>query len=420
MAQTFTSRSSPWLVAARWAVIALAVFVLLITIIGLFRFADYAARHIDEFTPMDSWTVEQVRAAEAELGWDPMTQVWLQVSRDLFSMFFCYMLFVILIRGRANDWFRLYVALVVILITPNNAMRAAFELFPGLNLFEIVAGAVSWQLFFILFFFFPNGKPTPRWTAWLVAVWVISMPFTITADYVQIQAVAILSYVFVAASVFSQAYRYFRTSNAIERQQTKWLVYLLLFGLVIILIGAATVIQPPDEANLANELLLTYLFLYAFNSIFLLVPVVITISILRYRLWDIDLIIRRTLIYGMLTVMLGLIYFGSVAILQQTVRGITQQESPLVIVISTLLIAALFNPLRIRVQQLIDRRFYRQKYNAEQLVEDFSAHLRAEVNLTDVTQHLLTVTEETLQPECASLWLKKNEALGRKVEKSIS
>ena len=140
----------------------------------------------------------------------------------------------------------------------------------------------------------------------------------------------------------------------------------------------------------------------------LLIPISIGVAVLRSRLWEIDLIIRRTLIYTLFSVLLLLVYFSSVLVLQQVFRAVTgQQESELVTVVSTLVIAALFNPLRQRVQAFIDQRFYRRKYDAAKALEAFSVAVRDEVDLAVLREHLLTVVNETMQPAHVSLWLRE-------------
>jgi hypothetical protein len=140
-------------------------------------------------------------------------------------------------------------------------------------------------------------------------------------------------------------------------------------------------------------------------------PISIGIAMVRYRLYDIDLIINRTLVYGALTVVLIAIYFGGIVVLQRTFVVLTGQESTLAIVASTLLIAALFAPLRRRIQSFIDRRFYRRKYDARKTLESFSATLRDETNLDSVSEDLVEVVRETMQPAHVSLWLRPETAL---------
>jgi hypothetical protein len=140
---------------------------------------------------------------------------------------------------------------------------------------------------------------------------------------------------------------------------------------------------------------------------FAAVPVAIGVAILRYRLFDIDVIINRALVYGSLTVSLALIYLGSVVLLQRTFVFLTGGGSQLVIVASTLAIAALFQPLRRRIQRSVDRRFYRSKYDARKVLEAFSSRLKEETDLASLEAEIDAVIRETLQPAHASLWLRK-------------
>jgi hypothetical protein len=188
----------------------------------------------------------------------------------------------------------------------------------------------------------------------------------------------------------------FRRSIGVERQQLKWVVYAGAvaaggFALTLFLSGP-----------LANAV-----FAAAFLA-FIGVPVAGGFAIMRYRLYDIDILINRTLVYALLTATLALVYFGGVATTQAIFRALTgQQEQPqLSIVVSTLVIAALFNPLRRRLQSFIDRRFYRSKYDAARTLEAFSAKLRDETDLDALNAELVGVVRETMQPAHVSLWLR--------------
>ena len=194
-----------------------------------------------------------------------------------------------------------------------------------------------------------------------------------------------------AGSITALFVRY-RRAGRTERQQIKWLLYAGAFFLVIY--GLMFFLIPPDATSESwgNVWL-------AFGM--LSIPVAIAIAILRYRLFDIDLIIRRSLQYSLLTGLLSLVYFGGVAILS----AVAGQTSPVVIVLTTLLTAALFNPLRNRLQSFIDRRFYRQKYDAEKALAEFAAEARSETDFEQLANHLTGTVQETLQPENISLWM---------------
>jgi hypothetical protein len=182
----------------------------------------------------------------------------------------------------------------------------------------------------------------------------------------------------------------FRRSRGVERQQMKWFVYAVALLLTFTLEGFL-----PDIVD--NVL---------FGLTLIAIPTSIGIAVLRYRLYDIDLVINRTLVYGPLTAMLVLVYLSGVVSLQYAFRVLTGQGSQIAIVASTLAIAALFNPLRRRVQAFVDRRFYRKKYDAAKTLEAFSAKLRDETDLDALNAELVSVVRETMQPAHVSLWLR--------------
>jgi uncharacterized membrane protein YhdT len=210
----------------------------------------------------------------------------------------------------------------------------------------------------------------------------------------------------VALSVFMRL----RRAVGVERQQIKWFAY-----------AAAANISASTLAYVIPGVIDTPLWFervgFVLNIVFIpAIPIAIGIAILRYRLYDIDIIINRTLVYGSLTLMLALVYFGGVTVTQALLSTLTGQEKlpQLVIVASTLLIAALFTPLRRRIQSFIDRRFYRRKYDARKTLEAFSAQLRDETDLEALNNDLVGVVKETMQPAHVSLWLRPDQPLSRR------
>jgi hypothetical protein len=215
---------------------------------------------------------------------------------------------------------------------------------------------------------------------------------------------AVLFVGFILSSVVSLVVR-FRRSQGQERQQMKWLTYVAatVVGMVLLttLLEAANLDFLSEMTGLVTDLLIAG------------IPVGVGIAVLRYRLYDIDRIINRTLVYGSLTVTLVALYFGGIVVLQRVFVLLTGQQSTLAVVASTLAIAALFNPLRRRVQGFVDRRFYRRKYDARKALEAFSATLRDETDLEALNNELVGVVRETMQPAHVSVWLRPDPAQRR-------
>jgi hypothetical protein len=195
----------------------------------------------------------------------------------------------------------------------------------------------------------------------------------------------------------------------VERQQLKWFAFSGVVFCAVFAIGPV-LWSLPESAG--PGWIWTVLFLAGSSTI----PVSVGIAILRYRLYDIDLIINRALVYGSLTATLVALYFGGIVVLQRLFVFLTGQQSTLAVVASTLLIAALFNPLRRRIQSFIDRRFYRSKYDATRTLEAFSARLRDETDLEALNNDLVVVVRQTMQPAHVSLWLRPDTTLGEETE----
>ncbi len=260
---------------------------------------------------------------------------------------------------------------------------------------------------------FPDGRFLPRWSWLLVVLWlvqaiffVIPGPFNIAFWPPLLSAAEGVVTNGGALGVF--IYRYIRVFSSSQQQQAKWLLFglggLIVLTILYDLIGSLVPgLGAPDSLyQLANGTLTFVLFLF--------IPLSVAIAILRSQLWEIDVIIRRTLIYGMLTVILTGVYIGLIISLQALLRGIIKQDNSVAIVVSTLAIAALFQPLRLGIQGIIDRRFYRRKYDAAKTVEAFSTILRSEVDLNQLREHLITVVQDTMQPSQVSLWLRKPDS----------
>ena len=282
----------------------------------------------------------------------------------------------------------------------------------GPAVFTAVLGAGVVLAFFYLM---PSGRFSPRWSwIFLLAFFGLMTVVTLEANGLILLSAGTLALVNAGAVIHMlltasfQVYRYRNDSTPLEQQQTKWILFgILAYALSVVvwvLVFGGVLDIPVGRLRLFANLLG-----WISDLFFLLcLPAAITIAILRYRLWDIDLVIRRTLQYALLTALLGLIYLGGVVVLQIMFGAVAgRADSPIITVISTLTIASLFNPLRSRIQTFIDRRFFRRKYDADQALKSFAEIARDEVSMDQLAARLLGVVNITMQPERADLWLMK-------------
>jgi hypothetical protein len=323
----------------------------------------------------------------------------------------------VIVWRKSDDWMVLLVALMLVLVGGAtgtgifSALSRAEYPFSA-RLLDFLAGPAL----FLAFSLFPGGRFTPSWTRWLVLAFLLaSIPYEFFPGWLFNLASwssLLLESFFIGAILglaIAQIYRYRHVSTLLQRQQTKWIVF-GVGGVLVVYIGTGllgiifpTLTQPGSLYPLVSQL--------ASTLISGLIPLSIAVSILRYRLWDIDAIINRALIYSLLTGLLGTVYAGLVIGLESLAGVITRQtgQQPVVLVLSTLVIAALFQPLRKGIQVTIDRRFYRRKYDAEKTLAAFSGTLRNEVDLSELRAQLLAVVQETMQPVHVSLWLLQPE-----------
>jgi hypothetical protein len=283
------------------------------------------------------------------------------------------------------------------------------------SLWGFLANCISFlgSLCIVLFFYvFPGGHFVPRWTRWVMvpslAYWVFDVFFPVAPfnPFFRFPVLGNVTFLgIIGGMVVVQVYRYRRVSNPTQRQQTKWVVYGVTMGIggLLIVISIAVFLL---SSLFPNGSLASFIGSAAVDGLMLLIPLSIGFAVLRSQLWEIDNIINRTLVYGTLTATLALIYVCLVILLQFLLRGMLNQNTDVAIVGSTLIIAALFQPLRQRIQQVIDRRFYRHKYDAARTLAAFSATLRNEVDLNQLREQLVGVVQETMQPTHVSLWLR--------------
>ena len=265
------------------------------------------------------------------------------------------------------------------------------------------------QVCIITFFYvFPDGRFVPRWTRRLAVVTAIYwIPAIFFPAFLPNIVAGPVFFGLLGTTIAAQVYRYRKVSNLVQRLQTKWVV----FGVVVALVGFSGTVAVGNLSPSVRQLgpLVQMVAGTLINGFILLIPLSIGVAMVRSRLYDIDVVINRTLVYALLTASLALVYFGGVVVSQYVFRALTGSDSQVAVVISTLAIAALFVPLRRSAQGLIDRRFYRRKYDAVKTLEAFGARLRDEVELDQLGDDLVSVVNDTMQPEHVSLWLRLSE-----------
>ena len=411
---------------ARGALLVIAGLALLLFIAALPYHADHLHVLCQNILCGSSQTVPQVTRELRQIG----------LTRDLFNTYgiiiescfgFVFLVIAALIFWRKSDnLMALIVAafLITFVLALTDTPHVLSQSDAWLKWLAACMGLIGEMTFPLCFYLFPNGHFVPRWTRWLLPGWLAwgiieyffpGASFRSSGWYLVIESLAFAAGL--ASIVLSQVYHYRFVSTPTQRQQTKWVVS----GIVIALAGFFAAgflgfVLPgmllPAHAQTGSPLSVQ-LSIIANSSVYLFmlfIPASLAIALLRYRLWEIDAIINRALVYGLLSVLLAAIYAGLIIGLESGVELFAAQNSgPIVIVVSTLVIATLFHPLRRRIQAIIDRRFYRRKYDAIRTLETFSALIRNEVDLNQLCEDLLAVVEETMEPAHVSLWLNKAE-----------
>ena len=395
------------LVVARVTCLAVAAVAATVSVLGLpARYAKFRA--LGDYEPA---VRDTVRSNLADLGLSVDFYAAYLLALGVLLALACFVVAAVIFWRRSNEPMALFVAMLLVMLgaTFSGSIGALGELAPIWKWLGGVLNASSFAFVFLFFYLFPDGRFVPRWTRWLVLpILAYAVPTALFPNSpASPENWAALPYTVLLASllvsgVFAQVYRYRKVSSQTQRQQTKWVV----FGFASALAGYLGVISlqivfPALEPGTLADLL----GIAAALCFMLLIPSSVALAVLRNRLYDIDLIINRTLVYGGLTATLFALYFGVVVVLQKVFVVLTGQVSTLAVVASTLLIAALFNPLRRRIQRFMDRRFYREKYDARKMLEYFADRLRNETNLEALEEDLVEVVGRTMQPAHVTLWL---------------
>jgi hypothetical protein len=342
------------------------------------------------------WTAMGQRQAMAILHLTPQGYASYKIILSAINLVVFYGISALILFRGPHTWFNAFTAIFLVVLggQPNFTIIIA-SVYPWIGEFFRLNNLISWLMFFLFLNIFPDGRFVP---AGMFFVFMLFSAFylvlTLIFNYPMLGGPPLN--VLVVGSIIvvgAQIYRYRQISTPLQRQQTKWVVF---FTSAFILAAIVYLLSLGD----------THAIYLDFVQIgILLIPLSLAAAILRYRIWDIDVIIRRTLIYGTLIILLSLIFLIGILGFQATFTALTGENSPLAIVLSTLGIAAIFNPLRIRIRRQIDRLFYRSRYDAQRTLEAFAAMVRVAVDIDEISSSVLAVVQDTLQPEFLALWL---------------
>jgi hypothetical protein len=421
LASRSSSASAPrlhgrWLLLAQGSWISVVVLTLVIFFGSLPVYVNQLhTRCVGTACVYQQLTAGQVQILQG-LGWSLDEYAALQVVLMLAGIAVSVGVSTLIVWRRSDDRMALLVALALV---TNGPMIATTSVAASSSPWLVPTNCLTFlssSLFLLVFFLFPSGKFAPRFMRWTCVVFLggsALLFFLPEAALIPNTSVShpgwLLAVVELATVALVQLYRYRRVSSPLEQQQTKWVVFGFAVPITLTVIGTLLTLVPMFAAR-------GVLSLFAVNEmgflLELLPPLAFGVAILRYRLWDIDNILNKALVYGLLTGLLGALYAGLIIGLESLdgLFGGTAAQNPVVLVISTLAIAALFLPVRRRIQAIIDRSFYRRKYDAEKTLAAFSATLRQETDLEQIREQLIVVVQETMHPAHISLWLRQPES----------
>jgi hypothetical protein len=403
-------------------------FVLLFTLFWIILFFAGIRARFEELTticsgpdcPLLSLSGEELKALTS-LGLSTVTYAHFHIVTEILLVLISVIPMAFVFWRMSHTWIGILTVLALLSTATNiaNMLLALFNHYPQYGLVMAAISRAMLSFIPLFFFLFPTGRYVLPWTKVVAVgslVWMVALGdktlHLFTSDPVVLQTAYFLSIgVALAATliaIYSQFYRYRYVSGAQERQQIKMIIVGFVGLWLSVLVWTTTIElfpQPPGMPRLLGQTI----GVIPVSLLQYTLPIAVSMAILRYRLWEIDIFIRRTMIYGSLTSLLLLFYLGSVVLLQLGFRAMSGQNSGLAIVITTLAIAALFNPLRARIQNFIDRRFFRRRYDAHLALEAFASTSRSEGDLEALSEQLLSVVSDTIQPENVSLWILEKE-----------
>jgi hypothetical protein len=321
----------------------------------------------------------------------------------------CFIVSAVISWRRSDDWMALLVTLTLVMMGTAYITYALLQGHSSWQFPALILNTLTYGGLFLVYSLFPDGRFVPRWVCWFTVGWIAwGTIYTFFSNLPSARMIHNVVWLCELAGIAAAlVYRYRQVSGLVQRQQTKWVVFGIVVPIILVICLQVPALLFPS-LGLPGSL---YNLVSGPGFLFALIPLPLTIgiAILRSRLWDIDIVINRTLVYFLLTVALVLVYVGSVLLLQRLFYTLTGQDSVFAEIASTLASALLFQPLRHRIQVIIDRRFYRHKYDTARAIAAFGAQLRLrkEMDLTTLTGDMLKVVEETMQPEHVSLWLSK-------------
>lgn len=404
-----------WVCVALLAVAA----VLASVVVRLQSFESVAATNLPA-----GWTVETFRDLLGQQGLTVSSYViYSLVFAYLFTLSFFAVAF-ILFRRRSDDWFAIYVSLMLItfplsILSFGNLVQVA----PAWQMPIAILSSLGTLLILPFFFLFPDGHVVPAWTKGVIVLWVVTVSLSLFFPGTVVDAGTwpplanfLMQLAFLCVAVFAQIYRYLRVSDGVARQQTKWLVLgitvtIFVSSIYIFVRVVFPVVLQPTPAGL-----LYFLALPLVAAAFMFIPFSLGIAILRYRLWDIDLLLNRTLVYFPLTAILAGIFAASITLTQKVFVALTGEKSDAATVITTLIVVALFEPLKRALQALVDK-YFKEAPDPAKKLEKFNEQLKTVVEVLTVEQivpHFLAEVTRAFEAQSAMVSL-GSDGTGRRV-----